>query len=405
MALTAVLALGVGGGAAVALRMTNNITSVDADAALAVSGVERPEAVVPEDPNAGTPLNIVLMGSDDRSGENAALGGEVDGMRSDTTMVMHISADRSRVEVVSIPRDSIVDIPKCPTTDGELAPAMRNTRFNGAFAQGVTHGGNVESGALCTMTTIETLTDIRLDGFVVIDFAGFRDMIDALGGVEMCIPQEVYSKKADHLHLEAGLQVLNGTQALQYARARTGEGLGDGSDTDRIGRQQEMMAALSRSVLSKNLLTDSPALLSFLGAVTRSLTMSSNLSSLTGLPGLAYSLRNVRPDTITFMTIPWGANPADPNTVVWTDDAERVWDNMKNDRPLGTPLEAATPTTDPAAADGAPTDQPSSDAPAPEPSASGDPAATPTPTPGETKDAGKEAFTSADVTSVCGATP
>jgi len=391
MALTAVLSFGVGGGVATAIRLTSNVTSVDADAALAVVG--RPEVVAPVDPNAGTPLNIVLMGSDDRSGENADLGGQAEGMRSDTTMVMHISADRSRVEVVSIPRDSIVDVPRCPTSDGELAPAMRDTRFNAAFAQGVIHGKNVESGALCTMATLESLTDVRMAGFVVVDFAGFRDMVDTLGGVDLCIPAEVYSAKADHLHLDAGWQTLNGTLALQYARARTGEGLGDGSDTDRIGRQQEMMASIARSVLGKNLLTDSPALLQFLNAVTRSLTMSSNFSSLTGLPGLAYSLRDVRPDTITFMTVPWEPNPADPNTVLWTRDAEVVWDNMKHDRPLTTPKDApssegsesATAASTPGAAGALPT--------AP---------VTPADPPVETKEAGKEAFTSADVTSVCG---
>ncbi|QAY64825.1 LytR family transcriptional regulator [Xylanimonas allomyrinae] len=402
MGVTAVLAFGVGGAAAATLRFTNNIQTVDADAALAV--VERPEVVVPEDPNAGTALNIVLMGSDDRSGENAALGGENEGMRSDTTMILHISADRSRAEMISIPRDSIVDTPQCPTSGGKLAPAMKNTRFNAAFAQGVMYGKDVQSGALCTMTTIENLTDVRMDGFVVIDFAGFKNMIDALGGVTMCIPQDVYSPKADHLRLAAGNQALNGTQALQYARARTGQGLGDGSDISRIGRQQEMMAAIAREVLSKNLLTDSPALISFLNAVTSSLTMSSNLSSLTGLPGLAYSLRNVRPDTITFMTVPWGANPADKNTVVWTADADTLWDNLRNDRPITTPVGGADPATDGAA--GSATTPDTGDAASGTPTSAAPPA-TPqapvdTPAPSETKSAGKEAFTGADTTSVCG---
>ncbi|GAB2454276.1 LCP family protein [Xylanimonas ulmi] len=400
MGMTAVLAFALGGGAAAAIKFTGNIETVDADEALAA--VERPTVVEPEDPNAGTPLNIVLMGSDDRSGENADLGGANDGMRSDTTMVMHISADRTRVELVSIPRDSIVNTPQCPTSDGKLAPALKGTRFNAAFAQGVAYGKDVQSGALCAMATIESLTNVRMDGFIVVDFAGFKNMIDALGGVTMCIPEEVYSPKADHLRLAAGNQTLDGLQALQYARARTGQGLGDGSDTSRIGRQQEMMAALAREVLSKNMLTDSPALIQFLNAVTQSLTMSSNFASLTGLTGLAYSLRNVRPDTITFMTVPWGANPADKNTVVWTSAAGVVWENMRNDVPVGTPAGGVTspaPADDAAgsaaAPDESPTDQPDDAAP---PAAD----ATPTPTPTETKQAGKEAFTGADVTSVCG---
>src|SRR5918997_5584296 len=157
-----------------------------------------------------------------------------------------------------------------------------------------------------------------MQGFIVIDFAGFQTMINALGGVEMCIPQDIHSKKAGNLRLSAGMQTLDGPTALQYARARTGEGLGNGSDLNRIGRQQELMAALARTVLSKNLLTDSPALLEFLGAVTGSLTMSDNFASVQGLAGLAYSARNVRPDTISFMTVPYAEDPSNGNNVLWT---------------------------------------------------------------------------------------
>jgi LCP family protein required for cell wall assembly len=427
MGVTGVLVFGATAGAAMAMRLTGNINSIDSDKALSI--VERPEEVVPVDPSAGTPLNIVLMGTDDRSGENAALGGEADGVRSDTTMVMHISADRSRVEVVSIPRDSIVDIPKCPTSSGDLAPGLNDTRFNAAFAQGVMYGKDIESGALCTMATIEKLTDVRMDGFVAVDFAGFLNMINALGGVTMCIPNDIYSAKADHLRLSAGEQTLDGATALQYARARTGDGLGDGSDINRIGRQQEMMAAIARGVLAKNLLTDAPELVQFLNAVTQSLTMSSQFSSLTELPGLAYSLRNVDLGGISFRTVPWRSNPADINTVLWTSDADLLWSNMKNDLPLDTPAggtatpdTAATPPTDAAATSGAdssstgssstaaeaPTDQSTAEQGAADQGTADQGAAatqTPSTEPTEVKDAGHEAFTGADPTANCGATP
>lgn len=394
MGVTAVVAFGVASGGALALQLTGNIKTVDADKAL--SAVARPTVAAPTDPNGGKALNIVLMGSDDRSGANAALGGKNDGMRSDTTMVMHISADRSRVELVSIPRDSIVDVPQCPTTSGKLAPAIKNTRFNAAFAQGDIYGKNVESAALCTMTTIEHLTDVRMDGFVVVDFSGFEKMIDALGGVQMCIPEAVNSPKADHLVLNAGVQTLNGFTALQYARARTGEGLGDGSDTNRIGRQQQMMSAIANNVLSRNLLTDTPSLIRFLNAATQSLTMSSNIGSITGLTGLAYSLRNVSPATITFMTIPWKSNPADPNTVVWTNAASTVWDNVSHDVPVATPA-GGTATDTPAPTN---TNTPAATAGGAASSTAAPPAATPAPS--QTKEAGKEAFTGADTTAVCG---
>jgi LCP family protein required for cell wall assembly len=391
--MTAVLAFVGVGGATAAMRLTGNIDAVDTDSLLA--DLDRPDVVEPEDPNAGQPLNILLMGSDDRSGANGDIVGDGEqGMRSDTTMVMHISADRQRVELVSVPRDSTVDVPACPATNGRSSSPLSRTKFNAAFAQGVETGGDVASGALCALTTVEELTDVRMDGFIVIDFAGFQRMIDALGGVEICIPQDIYSKKAGNLRLSAGVQTLDGPTALQYARARTGEGLGDGSDLGRIGRQQELMAALARTVLSKNLLTDSPALLQFLGAVTGSLTMSDNFASAKGLAGLAYSARNVRPDTIAFMTVPHATDPSNANNVVWTDEADALWEKVRNDRPII--------AEEPAPAASAGTPSPSTEEPAPADAAPTTATPEPEPAPSETREAGKEAFTGADVTAVCG---
>lgn len=415
MLLTAVLAFGLAGGATAALTLTGNIDSVNTDELLAT--IDRPEAVEPTDPNGGDDLNIVIMGSDSRDGANGDFASSegTSGARSDTTMVMHISADRSRVELISIPRDSTVDIPACPTTAGKTTSPVSHTKFNAAFAQGVLTGGDVASGALCTMTTIESLTDVRMDGFIVVDFAGFQKMIDALGGVQMCIPQDIDSPEAGNLVLSAGVQELDGATALQYARARKGKGLGDGSDLGRIGRQQELMAALARTVLSKNLLTDSPALLRFLGAVTGSLTMSDNFASVQGLAGLAYSSRNLRPDTITFMTVPYGADPTNPNNVVWTDEADTVWDNINNDRPANAAPDAASGSTSgstSATAGASPSASPSASGATGGSTTDGGGAASadvtatttpePSPSPSETKKAGREAFTGADVTSVCG---
>lgn len=399
LCVTACVAFAGVGGATALSRFTGNIDDVDADTLL---GDDRPEASTPdpEDPNAGTPLNIVLMGSDDRSGANGGLvADDTEGMRSDTTMILHISADRSRVELVSIPRDSTVDLPSCPTTAGTTTNPVSGTKFNSAFAAGADLGGDVASGALCTMRTIESLTDVRMDGFVVIDFAGFQAMIDALDGVELCIPEAVHSPKANNLTLPAGVQRLDGGTALSYARARTGEGLGDGSDLGRIGRQQELMAALVRTVLGKNLLTDAGALVQFLDAVTRSLTMSDNFSSVTGLAGLAYSAKGIDLGSITFMTVPNGTDPTNPNNVVWTSDADQLWDNLKNDRPAGaTGQEAGEQPADTLPDAGSTEGAPEAGT---EPEGSQD-AADAAPTPAETKDAGEEAFSAQDVTSVCG---
>lgn len=393
MVLTAVLSFAAAGGAAATAMLTGNIDTAE----MAVLGPDRPKEILPKDPNAGTPLNIVVMGSDSRDGDNGGLagGGEI-GARSDTTVVMHISGDRSRVEMISIPRDSTVDVPSCTTSDGATTAELYGTKFNAAFSQGVQVGGTVADGALCTVKAVENLTGVFMNGFVVVDFAGFSSMVDAVGGVDVCVEKEIYSEKANHLSLQPGTHTLRGVKALDYARARTGDGLGDGSDLGRIGRQQEVMASLARKVLSQEVLTNPSKTLRFLDAVTDSLTMNKELASIDGLAGLAYSMRNVRPDTITFMTVPNEYDPNNGANVVWTDEAVQLWDNVKYDRPAG--LDPNAPSADASAsapADGESTDGENTDGGA-------DGTSEPTPSSTEIKQAGEEAFTGADTTKVCG---
>lgn len=380
LVLTAVVAFGAGGAVSAYSTFQGNIESADITDLL---GTDRPTSSVspdPDDPSSGKPVNILLMGSDERDGENAAIGGSVEGMRSDTTIVLHISANRQRVDLVSIPRDSHVHIPSCTMTNGKTSKA-RDDRFNAAFATGADSGGDTASAAACAVKTVETLTGVRIDDFVVIDFAGFIRMVDALGGVPICIPNDMTSPKAG-LSVSAGMQTLDGTTALAYARARTGKGVGDGSDTNRIGRQQQLLAATIRTVLSKNLLTDVPPLLRFLDAATSSITANPELASITNMAGLAFSLKDIPSGNITFMTVPFGAYAADTNQVVWTKAAAPLWANVAADRPLdATDAETTAPTT----------------------STTTDAPATPTtPTATETKKPGKEAFTPDDVTAVCG---
>lgn len=310
---------------------------------------DRPDPAPPNptDPHAGRPLNILVVGSDVRSGENAKLGGRVEGMRSDTTMVLHIAADRSRAEIVSIPRDSIVKIPACRVSDSEWT-RPHTGMFNEAFALGGQHG-NVGAAAACTWRTVEENTGVRLDDFVVVDFVGMATMVDALGGVPICIPKRIDSPKA-HLKLDAGYQTLDGVQALGYARARTGKGLGDGSDIGRIERQKMLMGAMVRQVQSKNLLTDSPALYQFLDAATESLTVSDGLGSITGMYALATSFQNVPAKNIQFFTVPWEPYPEDPNRVVWSAQAKPLWAALATDEPIL----AENPEPDPSQSAGTP---------------------------------------------------
>lgn len=384
--MAAVVVFGASGVAAVAAKLNGNMDKVDVSALVdpVASPTKEPD---PDDPNAGQAVNLLILGSDQRDGVNASIGGEAAGMRSDTTMVLHISADRSRVELVSIPRDSLVDIPSCTMTNGKTTRATHGM-FNSAFATGWDNGGDMTSAAACTINTVQQNTGLTINHFVVVDFAGFQQMVDSIGGVPMCIPTDMKSDLAG-LDLTAGFQTLDGPTALAYARARKGQGVGDGSDTNRIGNQQKLIAAMVREVLSRDVLTNPQKLLSFLSAATGSLTADSEMT-LGNMTGLAYNLRNISSGNITFMTIPFAPAKSDPNRVEWTSEADAVWSNMVNDLPaLG---EAPTPTPT------ATTEPPAPGATATTPV---EPVTPVEPAPVETKKAGHEAFSVDDTTDVC----
>jgi len=335
---TAVLAFGASGATALVVKSLANVDQVDTEELVAPEASRPPVATPdPEDPLAGLPVNLVLIGSDDRSGVNEAIGGAEAGMRSDTTMLLHVSADRSRVELVSVPRDLMIPIPACTVTGGGTTEPSSWSIFNSAFSRGWNAGQDLASAATCTQMTVEQISGVRTDGFLVVDFAGFQTMVDALGGVPICIPEDMDDEDAN-LHLTAGDHVLSGPEALALARAR--HGLSDGSDTYRMGRQQALLAALTKSVLGKNVLTDLPSLIRFLDAATSSLTISGGVD----LKGLAFSLRSVRADAVTFLTIPSGPQPSNPARVVLSDEAADVWARLAADEPI-VPEAAVEPQT------------------------------------------------------------
>jgi LCP family protein required for cell wall assembly len=337
LATTAVLVFGASSAAAVTYRLTHNIKRVNIDALLPRSAAAATPKD-PSDPNTGQPVNILLLGSDARNGENAAIGGEAVGERSDTAIVLHISADRSRVEAVSIPRDSIVQIPACTMTNHKTSKP-RTDMFNSAFATGWDMGGDIASAAACTMNTVQVNTGITLDHFVVVDFAGFQKMVDAVGGIDICVTSPINDTVYTGYKQTAGLHHMAGPEALMFARVR--HGIGDGSDLQRIKRQQELLGSLAHQVLSKNVLTNAPELLTFLSAVTSSLTTDSRLSPTT-IAGLAYTLKNISAANIVLMTIPNGPAPDHPAKVVWTSAATPIWADIAADTPL---VPATAPTT------------------------------------------------------------
>ncbi|MFA6575459.1 MAG: LCP family protein [Nocardioides sp.] len=272
----------------IARHLSDNLTVLDISDQLS----DRPDKAESNEPQ--EPLNILVMGSDSRDGEGNNIDGLTgDGARSDTTILMHLSADREHAYGVSIPRDSLVTRPDCKTKDGETIPGGEDEMWNTAFALG---------GPACTIQQFEQLTDIRVDHFVVVDFAGFKDMVDAIDGVEVCIPEDI-EDPAHGISIPAGTREIRGKEALNYVRARYT--LGDGSDIGRIQRQQAFIAAMASKVVSGGTLARLDRLVGFLNAATKSLIVDPGLENVFKIAKLGLGFKGIGLDNIKFVTVPW----------------------------------------------------------------------------------------------------
>ena len=194
--------------------------------------------------------NIVVIGSDTRHGQGHGFGSaaQLNTDQSDTLMIIHIPANRKWAEVMSIPRDSWVNIPSCRMGNGQLS-SPQIFKINEAFTLGNLYGNKTDLGTACAIKTVESNTDIHVDHFIVVNFDGLKDMVNALGGVPECNTKPINDPKSG-LHLSAGHHMLDGSQALGYVRARYT--LGNGSDLERISRQQAFMSALVSRARPRN---------------------------------------------------------------------------------------------------------------------------------------------------------
>jgi LCP family protein required for cell wall assembly len=281
--------------------------------------------------------NILVIGSDSRFGLSGSYGKGLVTDQSDTTMIMHIAANRQWAEVMSIPRDSYVSIPACKMGNGQMS-AAQTFKINEAFALGNLDGNNTALGVACTLKTVEQDTGIYIDHFVVVNFTGFQNMVSALGGVEECNTQPI-SDPLSGLKLTAGQHLLTPKQALAYVRARYT--LGDGSDLDRIARQQAFMSSLVQRVQSK--LLNPVAVYKFLDAATKSLTIDTKLGGATGLYNLASSLRNLPSNKVAFFTLPTYPRsevvPTDTANVLWNQPQDsQIFRSFRNDVPASKSL-------------------------------------------------------------------
>ncbi|AWW39247.1 LytR family transcriptional regulator [Streptomyces cadmiisoli] len=299
-------------------KLDGNITPDEAAAAeLARWERERPTALV------RGAQNILLIGSDSRAGkDNGRYGRDPGTERSDTTILLHLSAGRDSATAVSVPRDLMVDVPSCRRPDGSRTQPMF-AMFNYAFEQG---------GSACTVRTVEKLTDIRVDHHLVVDFSGFKSLVDALGGVQMCLTEPIQDKAAK-LRLPAGRVTLDGEQALGYVRAR--KSLGDGSDTDRMDRQQQFLAALVKKVRSSDVLLNPVKLYPVLDAATSALTTDPALASLRGLYNLVRGVRDIPTERVQFLTVPRESYVGNPNRDQLVETAaKRLFDRLRSDEPV-----------------------------------------------------------------------
>ncbi|GAA4398187.1 hypothetical protein GCM10023168_03960 [Fodinibacter luteus] len=312
----AALVVVVGGSVVAAWRLNANIDRVDVSSGI---GTDRPGA------GGGGDVNILLIGSDTREGAGNDAYGDNDGStgdaHSDTNLLVHLSADRTSATVVSIPRDSMTPAPpECSATAPREEWVVR--QWNANYGMG---------GTGCLIRTLEGNTGVFVDHYAVVDFRGFKQMVDALGGVQVCTSEPIDDPKT-HLQLAAGRHTLDGRQALQYVRVR--KSVGDGSDLGRIERQQAFLSSVMQEATSTQLLLQPNRLYSFLDAATRSLTTDPDFGVGT-MRDLASSVKGIGLDEIRFVTVPHEEYAPDPNRVQWTASADEVWSALREDRPVG----------------------------------------------------------------------
>ncbi|MEU4541935.1 LCP family protein [Nonomuraea dietziae] len=258
-------------------------------------------------------LNVLLVGSDTRQGEGNAKYGPAEarynaGARADTMILLHLSADGKSAAAVNLPRDSMVKVPACGEWPG--GKSMINAAFN-------------YGGLQCTWAAVESLTRLRVDHAVQVDFTGFKALVDAVGTVRVEVPEPIDDRKSK-LKLPAGVNELNGEQALGYFRLRQ---YGDGSDLQRIERQQELLASLVRKVRS-----DPTRIGAFIEAANTAVVTDEGL----GVQEMSAIARGMADAKISFHTVPVVPDPRDRNRLAWKQpDADRLFRKLADDQPIG----------------------------------------------------------------------
>ncbi|MEV0041843.1 LCP family protein [Streptomyces sp. NPDC050804] len=306
--------LGGSGLGYVYVKLDGNLRGIDIDRIL---GRDRPADV-----DNGSE-DILVLGSDSRAGANAVYGDDGGGARSDTAMIIHVYPGHRKASVVSVPRDTLIDRPDCAGPGGGTVPGERLAMFNTAYEVG---------GAACAVKTVETMSGIRMDYYIEVDFTGFKRLIDELGGVRITTTRPIDDAKS-HLTLAPGTHTLDGEQALGLVRTR--KSVGDGSDLGRIELQQAFVKALIEQVGRIGLFSSPKKLYDLADTATRAITPDSRLDSVKELIGFAGGLKEIDTRNLRMITLPVTYDPADPNRVLPIPaGAQQVWTALKQDKPI-----------------------------------------------------------------------
>ena len=278
-------------------------------------------------------LNYLLVGSDTREGLTEAELKELRvgstataaGGRSDTMLLVHISKDRDKAYLVSFPRDSLVTIPAHQSANSKTLIPARQNKLNAAFSFG---------GAPLLIATIESETNLKIDHYIEVSFAGFAGIVNALGGIEVCTKVDIDDPQS-HLVLSAGTHTLDGIEALKYVRTRDFDGRGD---IGRMQRQQQFMSSVLNKATSTGVLLNPVKIINFMNAAIASVKMDESLSK-EDILNLAKQMRGLSSGNVRTLTVPLsnvnGRAEGVGSVVIWDETLSAdLWTRIRNDAPL-----------------------------------------------------------------------
>lgn len=331
--ITTVLALALVGGIAFTgfwyFRLQNNISKEPLNAGGA--GTEAPVN------DATGRMQILILGSDTRDGKNSEYGTADDSTgygKSDVMMLMDISEDNKRVSVISFPRDLLVNIPACKDSKtGKEYPARSGVMINEAMG---------EAGIGCAVDTVNKLTGLEIDHFMMADFNAVKELSNAVGGVQVCVSDAVYDPDST-LRLPAGTSTVQGEQALAFLRTR--HAFADGGDLGRIQAQQGFLSSLTRKIKDEGTLSDPARMLKIADVVTQNLTVDEGLASVPTLLTIGNRLKDIDVSKVAFVSVPTVPATVDPNRLEISEPAgSQLFAALRKDVDLTDPTAPTTPS-------------------------------------------------------------